>query len=145
MSAAALWCKSGFSFLEGASQPEELVEEAQRLGLAALALCDRDGVYGIVRAHKRAKELGLQLVTGTEITLQDRSTLVLLAATREGYANLCQLVTIGRLRSAKGECTVAWEEVAEHAGGLLALWPRQGRRAGRVTSRDPRGRRDHDP
>jgi len=122
VSAAALWCKSGFSFLEGASQPEELVEEAQRLGLAALALCDRDGVYGIVRAHKRAKELGLQLVTGTEVTLQDRSTLVLLAATREGYANLCQLVTIGRLRSAKGECTVAWEEVAEHAGGLLALW-----------------------
>ncbi len=122
MSAAALWCKSGYSFLEGASQPDELVEEAQRLGLAALALCDRDGVYGIVRAHKRAKELGLQLVTGTEVTLQDRSTLVLLAATREGYANLCQLVTIGRLRSAKGECAVAWEEVAEHAPGLVALW-----------------------
>ncbi|MCY3004335.1 MAG: error-prone DNA polymerase [Planctomycetota bacterium] len=122
MNPAALWCKSSFSFLEGASQPDELIEAAHKLGLSALALCDRDGVYGIVRAHKRAKELGLQLVTGSEVTLQDHSTLVLLAQTREGYDNLCQLVTVGRLRSAKGECAVAWEEVAQHAEGLVALW-----------------------
>ena len=54
-----LWCKSNFSFLEGASHPDELIEEAYRLGLPALAVTDRDGVYGIVRAHVKARELGL--------------------------------------------------------------------------------------
>ena len=62
-----LWCKSNFSFLEGASHPDELVEEAQRLGLSSLALTDRDGVYGIVRAHVKAQELGLHLIIGSQI------------------------------------------------------------------------------
>ncbi|MGH7949349.1 MAG: PHP domain-containing protein, partial [Candidatus Binataceae bacterium] len=61
-----LWCKSNFSFLEGASHPDELVEEARRLGLSALALTDRDGVYGIVRAHVKAREAGLHLIVGSE-------------------------------------------------------------------------------
>jgi len=64
-----LWCKSNHSFLEGASHPEELVETAHRLGLPALALTDRDGVYGIVRAHTRARELGLPLLIGAQVTL----------------------------------------------------------------------------
>ena len=64
-----LWCKSNYSFLEGASHPEELVEEAHRLGIHSLALSDRDGVYGIVRAHKTALELGVHLIVRSEITL----------------------------------------------------------------------------
>jgi error-prone DNA polymerase len=120
--AAALWCKSNFSFLEGASHPEELVEEARRLGLPALALTDRDGVYGVVRAHVKARELGLHLIVGAQITLDDRSRLVLLCQDRAGYADLCRLITAGRRRSPKGESAVTWDEVCAHAAGLLALW-----------------------
>jgi error-prone DNA polymerase len=67
-----LCCKSNFSFLEGASHPEELVEEAQRLGLASVALTDRDGVYGIVRAHVKAQELGIHLIIGSQVTMTGR-------------------------------------------------------------------------
>ena len=122
MSYVPLWVKSNFSFLEGASHPDELVDEAHRLGLPALALTDRDGLYGIVRAHVRAKELGIKLLIGSQVTLTDGSTVVLLAQNREGYRNLCRLLTKGRLRSPKGESSVSWQEVCEHAEGLLALW-----------------------
>jgi error-prone DNA polymerase len=117
-----LWCKSNFSFLEGASHPEELVETCHQHGIEALALTDRDGVSGIVRAHVRARELGVALVPGAEVTLDDGSTIVLLAQDRTGYAHLCQLLTVGRLRSPKGKSQVGWDEVAAHAGGLIALW-----------------------
>src|SRR5689334_3756609 len=66
---APLWCKSNFSFLEGASHAEELVEEAHRLGLPALGLADRDGVHGVVRAHVKARELGVQLLCGATMTV----------------------------------------------------------------------------
>ncbi|MDP8223100.1 MAG: error-prone DNA polymerase [Candidatus Lernaella stagnicola] len=122
MSYAALWCKSNYSFLEGASHPEELVEEALRLGLKALAITDRDGVYGIVRAHVRARELGMRIIIGAQVSLEDGTMIVLLAENRAGYANLCRLLTKGRLRHAKGESSVTWREVAAHAEGLLALW-----------------------
>jgi error-prone DNA polymerase len=118
----SLWCKSNFSFLEGASHPDELVEEACRLGLPAIALTDRDGVYGVVRAHVKAREIGAKLIIGSEVTINDGSTVVLLAQDRGGYANLCRLVTKGRLRSEKGESAVTWEEVYAHAAGLIALW-----------------------
>jgi error-prone DNA polymerase len=117
-----LWCKSNFSFLEGASHPDELIEEAYRLGLSALALTDRDGVYGIVRAHVKARELGLRLIVGSQVTAQDESTIVLFAQDRRGYANLCRILTAGRLRSEKGESAVTWDEIYHHAEGLIALW-----------------------
>src|SRR4030095_12926493 len=117
-----LWCKTNFSFLEGASHPDELIEEAHRLGLACLALTDRDGVYGIVRAHVKAQELGLQLIIGSQVTIDDGSMILLLAQDRCGYANLCRLLTAGRLRSEKGESVVTWDEVCRHATGLIALW-----------------------
>jgi error-prone DNA polymerase len=66
-----LWCKSNGSFLEGASHPEELIEEAHRLGLPAIAITDRDGVYGIVRAYEKAREHGVSLIVGAEITVDD--------------------------------------------------------------------------
>ena len=117
-----LWCKSNFSFLEGASHPDELVEEARRLGLPAIALTDRDGVHGIVRAHVKAREVGLRLIVGSEVAVDDGSVIILLAQDRAGYANLCRLVTAGRLRSPKGESAVTWDEVCRHAGGVVALW-----------------------
>jgi error-prone DNA polymerase len=117
-----LWCKSNFSFLEGASHPDELIEEAYRQNSPALALTDRDGVYGVVRAHVKARELGLKLIIGSQVTVNDGSVLVLLVQDRGGYANLCRLLTKGRLRSEKGESSVSWEEVYGHARGLIALW-----------------------
>ena len=117
-----LWCKSNFSFLEGASHPDELMEEAQRLGLQAVALTDRDGVYGVVRAHVKAKEIGVRLIVGSQITVDDGSTVLILVQDRQGYANLCRLITAGRARSSKGESRVTWQEVGEHAEGLIALW-----------------------
>ena len=117
-----LWCKSNYSFLEGASHPEELVEEAHRLGIRDIAITDRDGLYGIVRAHKRALELGIHLIIGSQVTLFDQSHILLLVENRQGYANLCQLISKGRLRSSKGHSHVDWKEVQEHAAGLLALW-----------------------
>jgi error-prone DNA polymerase len=117
-----LWCKSNFSFLEGASHPDELVEEAHRLGLTMLALTDRDGVYGVVRAHVKARELGMRLIVGSQVTVKDETMIILLAQDRQGYANLCRLLTAGRLRSEKGESAVTWDEVCQHAAGLLALW-----------------------
>jgi len=117
-----LWCKSNYSFLEGASHPEELVETCVRLGIQSLAITDRDGVYGIARAHIKARELGLHLIVGSEVTLDDDSTLVLLAQNRSGYANLCRLISRGRLRCTKGKSVLSWEEVCEHAPDLLALW-----------------------
>ena len=135
-----LWCKSNFSFLEGASHPEELVQRARELGIPALVLADRDGVYGIVRAHVAAGGGGPRLIVGAQVTVCDRPDdpdtdinaeadaviLILLVQDRAGYANLCRLISRGRLRCAKGESRVGWQEVADHAGGLIALW--QGRR-----------------
>jgi error-prone DNA polymerase len=117
-----LWCKSNFSFLEGASHPRELVEACASLGITSMALTDRDGVYGIVEAHVRAREMGLRLITGAEVTLDDRSTIVLLASSRRGYASLCRLITIGQRRSEKGESHVTWWELCSHADGIIALW-----------------------
>src|SRR5262249_38410674 len=117
-----LWCKSNFSFLEGASHPDELVEEAHRLGLRDLALTDRDGVYGIVRAHETARDLGVHLIVGAEVSIDDGSAIVLLAADRGGDANLWTLLTPGPLRSKESGGPVAWSEVCVHAPGLMALW-----------------------
>ena len=117
-----LWCKSNFSFLEGASHPEELIEACANLGLEGMALTDRDGVYGVVEAHVKAREFGIRLIIGAEMTLDDGSTITLLATCREGYANITRLITVGRLRSEKGFCRVRWPEVCAHAGDVIALW-----------------------
>ncbi len=119
---APLWCKSNFSFLEGASHPEELIETCAEIGLEKLALTDRDGIYGVVEAHVKARELGIRLIIGSTVTIDDDTCLVLLVVDREGYANLCRLLTLGRRRSAKGESRVGWQEVCAHAAGLIALW-----------------------
>ncbi|MFT7582486.1 MAG: error-prone DNA polymerase, partial [Myxococcota bacterium] len=116
-----LWCKSNYSFLEGASHPDELVETAHQMGLEALALTDRDGVYGIVRAYARARELGIKLISGAQLTLEDGSLLTLLVQNRAGYARLCGLITAGRMRSEKGKCVTHWDEVFQDTEGLIAL------------------------
>jgi len=122
MSYVPLWCKTNFSFLEGASHPEELIETAHGYGLPAVAVTDRDGVYGVVRAHLKAKALGISLLIGAQVTATGGSTIILIAANGHGYKNLCSLLSAGRLRSPKGQSGVTWEEICSHAEGLIALW-----------------------
>ncbi len=88
-----LHCHSAFSFLDGASLPEQLVLEAKTLGYPALALTDHNGLYGSMAFAQSAKQMGLQPITGAEVTLLDGSHLTLLAETQQGYANLCRLIT----------------------------------------------------
>ncbi|MFI5368916.1 MAG: PHP domain-containing protein, partial [Spirochaetia bacterium] len=117
-----LWCKTNFSFLEGASHPEELVETAARLGLPAIAVTDRNGVYGMVRAFEAARRNKMKLITGSQVSIDDGSSIVLLAQDRAGYGGLCHLISQGHLRNPKPLCTVSWKEVAESARGTIALW-----------------------
>jgi error-prone DNA polymerase len=119
---AELHCLSNFSFLRGASHPEELVERAASQGYAALALTDECSLAGAVRAHLAAKDAGLPLLLGSEFTLDDGTKLVLLATERASYGDLSQLVTRGRRNAAKGTYKLARDDVAALAASCLALW-----------------------
>jgi error-prone DNA polymerase len=119
---AELHCLSSFSFLRGASHPEELVERAASQGYAALALTDECTLAGAVRAHLAAKDAALPLVIGTELTLADGLKLVLLATGRASYGDLCQLVTRGRRNATKGTYRLARDDIAELGSQCLALW-----------------------
>lgn len=117
---AELHAKSNFSFLEGASHADELARRAAELGYAALAVTDRNSLAGVVRAHIAAKEVGLKLVIGAEITPLDAPPVVLWASDRASYARLCRLITRGRRQAPKGECFLMQQDIAEFADGLLA-------------------------
>src|SRR5436190_3184974 len=144
-----LHARSAFSFLEGASVPEELIAASRAHEMSAMALLDRDGVYGAARFHLAAKKVGIKAHIGAEITVkvqrptsdvqcrredfglwtldfgQSVITIPVLARTRTGYQNLCRLITLMKLRIPKhakpGECVVTPDELAEHAEGLVCL------------------------
>jgi len=116
-----LHARSAFSFLEGASVPEELVARCVELDIPAMVLADRDGVYGAPRFHLAAKKAGVRAHVGAEVTATDGSRYTLLVETRAGYQNLCRLITRMKLRASKGEGAVTPEELAEHATGLVCL------------------------
>ena len=118
---AELHCISNFSFLRGASHAAELVEQAHALGYAALAITDECSLAGIVRAHVAAKEHGLKLIAGSEIRLKDGPRIVLLAIDREGYGNLCELITAGRRRAKKGTYDLRRADLEAGLPGCLAL------------------------
>ncbi len=119
---AELHCLSNFSFLRGASHPEELVERAQALGYAALALTDECSVAGVVRAHLAAKDAGLKFVVGSEFTLADGLKLALYATDRATYGDLAQLITRGRRNATKGSYALTRDDVAQLAPRCPALW-----------------------
>ena len=116
-----LHARSAFSFLEAAALPEALAERAARLEQPAIALLDADGVYGAPRLYRACNRLGLSALVGAEITLADGSRLPLLVEDREGYQNLCRLLTRVKMRAPKGEGAATFEELAEFAGGLVCL------------------------
>src|SRR5690348_5592509 len=103
MNGVALHVHSTFSLLQGASSVEELVERAAALGYSALALTDRDALYGAVRHGKACAAVGLRPIVGAEISLESGDRLTLLAENQTGYANLCRLVSASRLAHPKGE------------------------------------------
>jgi error-prone DNA polymerase len=117
---AELHAKTNFSFLEGASHPDELVSRAAELGYRALAVTDRNSLAGVVRAHGAAKDAGLKLIIGAEITPEDAPPVVLWAPDRAAYGRLARLITQGRRRAEKGRCRLSFADIAEHSTGLLA-------------------------
>ncbi len=119
---AELHCVSNFTFLRGASHPAELVTRAAALGYTALAITDECSVSGVVRAHVAARQAGLKLIVGTELCLDDGLRLVLLAENREGYGQLCQLITRGRRAAPKGSYRLDRDDLAARLGGCLAIW-----------------------
>src|SRR6476619_3835639 len=102
MSYAELHCLTNFSFLEAASHPDEMIIRAAELGYAALAITDANTLAGVVRANTATKDHPIKLIVGSEIRPIDASPVVLWAKDRRGYASLCQLITAGRRRAAKG-------------------------------------------
>ncbi len=123
---AELQCQSNFSFLQGASHPEELVTRAAELGYAALAITDECSLAGAVRAHVEAKARNLPLLIGATFQLRAAPDaaplgLTLLAQTREGYGNLSELITLARTRAPKGEYRLAPEDLTHPPAGYAHL------------------------
>jgi error-prone DNA polymerase len=122
---AELQVTTNFSFLRGASHGEELVAQAHALGIEAIAVTDRNTLAGVVRAHLAAKEVGLKLIVGARLDLQDAPSLVCLPRDRQAYGRLSRLISLGQMRAKKGECTLFLDDVASHAEGqiFIALAP----------------------
>jgi error-prone DNA polymerase len=116
-----LHAASAFSFLEGAALPEEFAGTCAEYEMPAMALLDRDGVYGAPRFHKAATKAGIRAHIGAEVTTLTGVRYPLLAETREGYQNLCRLLTRMKLRAAKGKGAITENELAGHARGLVCL------------------------
>jgi len=118
---AELQCASHFSFLRGASGCDELFAQAAVCGLEALAITDRNSVAGIVRAHEAAKATGVRLVIGCRLELVDETAILVYPTDRAAYSRLCRLLTLGKGRAGKGACRLDWSDLADHAGGLIAV------------------------
>jgi error-prone DNA polymerase len=130
-----LHASSAFSFLDGASLPETLIERAAALGYPAVALLDRDGMYGAPQFYRAAKAAGLKAIVGAELTmghppgtsgnprepLGTSWVLPVLVASAEGYRNLCRVITRAKLRAPKGESSLEIDDFAGHTAGLMAI------------------------
>src|SRR4029077_4674924 len=122
MSYIELHACSAFSFLRGGSFPEQLGEAAAKLEMPALALLDRNGVYGAERFSVAARENNVRPIIGCELSMEDGTIVPVLVENRTGYKNLCELLTQAHLRSEKGNCAVQWDELPQFADGLVALF-----------------------
>ncbi|QQS34093.1 MAG: error-prone DNA polymerase [Acidobacteriota bacterium] len=116
-----LHTRSAFSFLSSGSQPEDLAVRAAELGIAAMALIDRDTVAGAVRFHFEAREQGIKAIVGSEITMEDGSLLPLIPLNLAGYQNLAKLITTIKLRNKKGEHFATRRDIEEHSAGLMCF------------------------
>ena len=131
MSYVELHCHSAYSFLDGASQPEELAARAAELGYEALALTDHDGLYGSLEFAHAAKAFGVRAITGVELTLDGGAHVTLLVESRRGYANLCRLLTAAH--------------AGTRSGGVGSTEPPSSGGAGFAGARAGAGKRDREP
>ncbi|MGZ8372035.1 MAG: PHP domain-containing protein, partial [Rhodoplanes sp.] len=116
---AELAVTTNFSFLRGASHPEELVMQSKALGLAGLGVADRNSVAGVVRAHEAAKEHGVTLAVGARLVFADATPDILAyPQDRAGWARLTRLLTLGKQRADKGACTLFLDDLLAHIAGL---------------------------
>ena len=117
-----LHCHSAFSFLDGTIPPEVLAQHAVALGYSALALTDHNGLYGAMAFAQAAQQLGLQPITGAEVTLLDGTHVTLLAETPAGYANLCRLITEAHLgREDRRDPRLEFDALVARQDGLIVL------------------------
>ena len=125
MSYAELQVTTNFSFLRGASHPQELVAMAKGLGLAAIGVADRNSLAGVVRAHVAAKAQGMRLLVGARLDLTDGPSLLCYPEDRAAYGRLCRLLTLGQRRADKGRCEIGLDDVYAYAAGqvFIALPP----------------------
>src|SRR6185436_21041965 len=108
---------TNFSFLRGASHPEEFVEQAAIYGYNKIAITDRNTFAGIVRAHAAAKKKGIKIIPGCRLALLDGQSLLAYPTDKNAYSSLCQLLTTGNLRAEKGECHLYKSDIYTHAKG----------------------------
>ncbi|MCA3555932.1 MAG: error-prone DNA polymerase [Aestuariivirga sp.] len=122
---AELQCTTNFSFLRGGSHPEEIAMQARRLGLAAIAVTDRNTLAGVVRAHAAAKDAELPFIVGARLDLSGPAiSLLAWPTSRQAYGGLCRLLSLGQRRAEKGQCLITLEDVYAHAPGMIfALLP----------------------
>ncbi len=118
---AELRAASAFSFLDGASLPEDLIYQAAQKDLPAMALVDTNGVYGAPRFYSAAKKTGIRALVGSELVLESDNRLTVLVENRIGYKNLCKLVTAGAAGREKGKARFTWELIEQYAEGLHCL------------------------
>ena len=119
---AELECKTNYSFLRGASRPEELIVQAFALGLPALAINDYDGIYGIPKAYWEKKKFPqLQLIVGASLNLENHPRLTVLAKNRQGYGSLCRMLTASHEGRAKASACLSWERLEKEFSQLDGL------------------------
>ena len=133
-----LHCHSNFSFLDGASHPEDLAYRATELGMPALALTDHNGLYAAIPFYRACSEAGIKPIIGTEVTLDNGHHLTLLAKNKPGYANLCRLLTKSHMDHEKGNPSISIENLSLYAEGLFCL---SGCRNGEIASLILKGKR----
>ncbi|MBP8232120.1 MAG: error-prone DNA polymerase [Rhizorhabdus sp.] len=121
MSYAELQITSNYSFLRGASHPDELGAAAAALGLPAIGITDRNSLAGLARMHVAARNFGLRLVPGCRLDLLDGSSVLVYPTDRAAYGRLCRLLTVGKARAGKGGCALAWGDVEAAAEGLICV------------------------
>jgi error-prone DNA polymerase len=112
---------SNFSFLRGASHPEELVEQAAAYGYKEIGITDRNSLAGIVRAHAAARKFGIRIIPGCRLDLLDGASLLAYPTTIKAYSLLCNLLSTGNLRAEKGECHLKKADVYAHAKEILFI------------------------
>ena len=134
---AELQATSNFSFLRGASHPDELAVAAAALGLEALAVTDRNTLAGVVRAHAAAKEAGIRLVVGARLDFDDGASVLCFPTDRAAYGRLSQLLTLGKRRAVKGECHLTRQDLYDHGAGQIVVALPPSRAASRSSSAAP--------